>query len=63
MRKRAIKILYDSCICVPDFPLATEACKHVLMRAGDSEESMQDMVSKVFHSLWFMPRLQAGGKS
>lgn len=25
MRKRAIKILWESCIRVPDFPLSTEA--------------------------------------
>ncbi len=26
-----------------------DACKAVLMRSGDTEESIQDMVAKVFH--------------
>ena len=63
MKKRAIKLLWECCISAPGFPAATEACKHVLMRAGDNEESVQDMVSKVFHSLWFTPRLEAGKRA
>ncbi len=29
--------------------VCADACKHVLMRAGDPEESIQDLVAKVFH--------------
>ncbi|PSC68988.1 nipped-B B isoform X2 [Micractinium conductrix] len=58
VRKAAIKILWDACIRQPGFPRATDACKHVLMRSADQEESIQDMVAKVFHSLWFTPRLE-----
>lgn len=36
--------------CVPcPRPRAADACKHVLMRAADPEESIQDMVARVFH--------------
>ncbi|PRW45458.1 nipped-B isoform X2 [Chlorella sorokiniana] len=63
VRKSAIKILWESCIRAPGFPRATDACKAVLMRSGDSEESIQDMVAKVFHSLWFTPRLEATDES
>ena len=28
---------------------SADACKHVLMRSGDPEESIQDMVAKTFH--------------
>lgn len=31
------------------FSVSADACKHVLMRSGDPEESIQDMVAKVFH--------------
>lgn len=53
MRKSAIKILWECCIRAPGFPRATDACKHVLMRAGDSEESIQNTVARMFHELWF----------
>lgn len=29
--------------------IPADACKAVLMRSGDPEESIQDMVAKVFH--------------
>lgn len=60
VRKRAINILWESCIRSPGFPYATEACKHIMMRAGDNEKSIQDLVSKVFHNLWFTPCVETG---
>ena len=60
VRKAAIKILWECCMRVPGFPRAVDACKHVLMRASDQEESIQSEVAKVFHSLWFSPRMEIG---
>ena len=48
-----MRILWDACIRVPDFPRAAEACVAVLHRVADSEESIQDLVGRVFHGLWF----------
>lgn len=48
-----MRILWESCIRVPDFPRASEACVAVLHRVGDNEESILDLVSKIFHGLWF----------
>lgn len=48
-----MRILWEACIRVPDFPRAAEACVAVLHRVADSEESIQDLVGKVFHGLWF----------
>ena len=53
VRKAAVRILWEACIRVPDFPRAAEACVAVLHRVADSEESIQDLVGKVFHGLWF----------
>ncbi|KAK9795206.1 hypothetical protein WJX73_010305 [Symbiochloris irregularis] len=53
VRRAAIKILWESCIAQPGFERANEACVAVLRRVGDSEDSIQDLVGKVFHSLWF----------
>ncbi|BDA45698.1 Nipped-B-like protein [Coccomyxa sp. Obi] len=53
VRKAAVRILWESCIRVPDFPRASEACVAVLHRVGDNEESILDLVSKIFHGLWF----------
>ena len=53
VRKRAINIMWESCIQCPGFQRATEACVHILGRISDSEESIQKLVSKIFHSLWF----------
>lgn len=55
VRKAAVKILWESCISVPGFPHASEACVAVLRRVGDSEDSIQELVAKVFHGLWFAP--------
>ena len=48
-----MRILWEACIRVPSFPKASEACVAVLHRVADSEESIQDLVGKVFHGLWF----------
>ena len=53
VRKAAVRILWEACIRVPSFPKASEACVAVLQRVADSEESIQDLVGKVFHGLWF----------
>ncbi len=53
VRKAAVRILWEACIRVPSFPKASEACVAVLHRVADSEESIQDLVGKVFHGLWF----------
>ena len=53
VRKAAVRILWEACIRVSDFPKASEACVAVLHRVADSEESIQDLVGKVFHGLWF----------
>ena len=53
VRKAAIRILWESCIGAPGFPRANEACVAVLRRVADPEDSIQELVSKVFHSLWF----------
>jgi len=59
VRKCAIKILKESAIAVPGFPRATDACCALLLRASDSEESVQNAVAKVFHALWFSPRVES----
>lgn len=53
VRKRAINIMWESCIQQPGFERASDACVHILGRISDSEESIQKLVSKIFHSLWF----------
>lgn len=55
VRKRAVNIMRESCIKQPGFPRATQACVHILTRATDPEESIQKLVTKVFHNLWFSP--------
>jgi hypothetical protein len=55
VRKRAVNIMWESCIKQPCFPRATQACVHILTRATDPEESIQKLVTKVFHNLWFSP--------
>ncbi len=52
VRKRALRILLDSCARVPQFPRATEACVHVLLRVTDEEESIQGLVVRALHELW-----------
>lgn len=51
-QQRAERCLPASLHCPP----GTDACKHVLMRSGDPEESVQDAVAKVFHR-WVGPPL------
>jgi cohesin loading factor subunit SCC2 len=63
VRKCAIKILKESAIAVPGFPRATDACCALLLRASDSEESVQNAVAKVFHSLWFSPQVESADGS
>ncbi len=53
MRKAAVRILWEACIARPGFARASEACVAVLHRVGDAEESIHDLVAKVFHGLWF----------
>lgn len=53
VRKRAVNIMWESCIRRPGFERATQACVHLLSRANDPEDSIQKLVTKVFHSLWF----------
>ena len=53
VRKAAVRILWEACIRVPSFPKASEACVAVLHRVADSEESIHDLVGRVFHGLWF----------
>ena len=60
VRKSALKILWESCISVPGFSRASEACVHVLNRISDPEESIQDLVAKVFHALWFACKPEPG---
>ena len=48
-----MRILWEACIRVPSFPKASEACVAVLHRVADGEESIQDLVGRVFHGLWF----------
>lgn len=60
VRKAAIKILWESCITAPGFTAACEACVAVLKRVNDAEESIQELVGKVFHGLWFADA--AGGE-
>jgi len=55
VRKRALQILWDSCIRPPAFPRATVACVAVLRCSTDSEESIRELVAKVFRDLWFPP--------
>ena len=49
----AMKILWESCIQPAAFPRAQEACMAVLCRVNDKEESIQELVTKIFHGLWF----------
>lgn len=63
VRKCAIKILKESAIAVPGFPRATDACCALLLRASDSEESVQNAVAKVFHALWFSPQVESADGS
>lgn len=52
VRKRAIKSLWDCCTC-PGFSRATEAVVAVLQRAGDAEDSMRGLVTKICGEMWF----------
>jgi cohesin loading factor subunit SCC2 len=52
VRKRAIRSLWDCCTC-PGFSRAAEAVVAVLQRAGDSEESMRGLVTKICGEMWF----------
>ena len=61
VRKAAVRILWEACIQVELFPKASEACVAVLHRVADSEESIQDLVGKVFHGLWFATRREGVG--
>lgn len=60
VRKRAVNIMWESCVKQPGFPRATQACVHILTRATDPEDSIQKLVTKVFHNLWFSPTSSVG---
>lgn len=53
VRKRAVNIMWESCVKQAGFPRATQACVHILTRATDPEDSIQKLVTRVFHNLWF----------
>lgn len=61
VRKRAINIMWESCVQQPGFQRANDACVHILGRVSDPEESIQKLVSKLFHSLWFPSGTLTGG--
>lgn len=62
VRKRAIRSLWDCCTC-PGFNRAAEAVVAVLQRAGDSEESMRGLVTKICGEMWFLEGSSfAGGR-
>eukprot|EP00794_Sanderia_malayensis_P008158 gene8158-9031_t len=54
VRKRVIKILRDICIEQPDFNKIPEICMKIIRRIND-EEGIRDLVTKVFHKMWFTP--------
>ncbi|XP_032230599.2 nipped-B-like protein B isoform X2 [Nematostella vectensis] len=58
VRKRVIKILRDICINQPDFPKVTEICVKIIRRISD-EEGIKELVTKVFHQMWFTPEKTA----
>lgn len=60
VRKRAVNIMWESCVKQPGFPKAPQACVHILTRATDPEDSIQKLVTKVFHNLWFSDPGSAG---
>ena len=53
VRRSAIKILRDCAIVPPNFPRAADAACAVLARIGDPEESVQTLVARLFHGIWF----------
>ncbi|KAL6770969.1 SCC2 [Auxenochlorella protothecoides x Auxenochlorella symbiontica] len=54
VRKVGIRALAD-CFLLPDpaSPRAMETARHILLRAGDAEASVRDVVARTFHALWF----------
>lgn len=60
VRKRAVNIMWETFVKQPGFPQATQACVHILTRATDPEDSIQKLVCKVFHNLWFSPPTLTG---
>lgn len=58
VRRCAIKIIKDCAIAVEGFPRAVDACCALIARANDPEETVQNAVAKVFHSLWFSSTLE-----
>eukprot|EP00850_Spirogloea_muscicola_P004012 SM000017S02752 [mRNA] locus=s17:65616:76186:- [translate_table: standard] len=53
VRKRVIKIIRDICLHQPNFPRKVEACRKLIKRINDEENSIQELVAKVFYDLWF----------
>ena len=47
----------------PRVPRASEAAVAVLQRVVDPEESIHDLVAKVFHGMWFAGACSAGATS
>eukprot|EP00879_Flechtneria_rotunda_P019856 GHRR01020870.1.p1 GENE.GHRR01020870.1~~GHRR01020870.1.p1 ORF type:complete len:819 (+),score=323.27 GHRR01020870.1:216-2672(+) len=62
VRKRAIKSLWECCTC-PGFTHASEALLTVLQRAGDQEESIRSLVTKICGSMWFASTSDFAGLS
>uniref|UniRef100_K3ZPX8 Sister chromatid cohesion protein n=1 Tax=Setaria italica TaxID=4555 RepID=K3ZPX8_SETIT len=52
VRKRAIKIIRDLCASNPNTD-TTHAFVEIISRVNDEESSVQDLVCKTFHELWF----------
>ena len=63
VRKRAVRILWDCCISAHQFPLETEACVAVLQRVNDAEHSIQELVGRMFHSIWIVSGTQDGART
>jgi hypothetical protein len=59
VRKRAVKTLWD-CVRCPGFQRTVEGMVVILHRAGDQEESMRTLVTKICSAMWFTPGLVVG---
>ena len=60
VRKRAVKTLWDCCVRCPGFERTVEGMVVILHRAGDQEESMRGLVTKICSAMWFTPGLLVG---
>jgi cohesin loading factor subunit SCC2 len=55
VRKRAIKTLWDCCVHCPGFTRRPDAVVAILQRAGDHEQAMQTLVTRICSAMWFDP--------